>query len=107
MCLAQGPQHSDTGEARTRDPSVSSKALYHWPTAAFPENSVDTDQNPTRFFFQNKRLIHTNNGNKQLDRLVIWNSYNVKTQLQDISKEWVTKILFSYFSTKTYVKTDG
>ena len=33
MCLAQGPQHSDTGEARTRDPSVSSQALYHWAIA--------------------------------------------------------------------------
>ena len=29
MCLAQGPQRSDTGEARTRSLSVSSQALYH------------------------------------------------------------------------------
>ena len=29
MCLAQGPQGSDAGEARTRGPSVSSEALYH------------------------------------------------------------------------------
>ena len=29
MCLAQGPQRSDAGEARTPDPSVSSQALYH------------------------------------------------------------------------------
>ena len=29
MCLAQGPQHSDTSEARTGGPSVSSQALYH------------------------------------------------------------------------------
>ena len=29
MCLAQGPKHSDTGEARTRSPYVSSQALYH------------------------------------------------------------------------------
>ena len=28
MCLAQGPQRSDAGEARTRDPLVSSQALY-------------------------------------------------------------------------------
>ena len=27
MCLAQGPQRSDAGEARTRGPSVSSQAL--------------------------------------------------------------------------------
>ena len=33
MCLAQGPQSSDAGEARTRGPSVSSQALYHWATA--------------------------------------------------------------------------
>ena len=32
MCLAQGPQRSDAGEARTRYPSVSSQALYHWAT---------------------------------------------------------------------------
>ena len=32
MCLAQGPQRSDAGEARTRDPSVPSQALYHWAT---------------------------------------------------------------------------
>ena len=33
MCLAQGPQRSDAGEAQTRNPSVSSQALYHWATA--------------------------------------------------------------------------
>ena len=33
MCLAQGPQRSDADEARTRDPAVSSQALYHWATA--------------------------------------------------------------------------
>ena len=39
MCLAQGPQRSDAGKARTRDPSVSSQALYHWATA-LPDISV-------------------------------------------------------------------
>ena len=29
MCLAQGPQRSDAGEAQTRSPSVSSQALSH------------------------------------------------------------------------------
>ena len=29
MCLAQGPQRSDAGEALYRGPSVSSQALYH------------------------------------------------------------------------------
>ena len=33
MCLAQGPQSSDAGEAGTRSPPVSSQALYHWATA--------------------------------------------------------------------------
>ena len=36
MCLAQGPQRSDAVEARTRRPSVSSQALYHWATALPP-----------------------------------------------------------------------
>ena len=29
MCLAQGPQRSDAGEARTRGPLVLSQALYN------------------------------------------------------------------------------
>ena len=29
MCLAQGPQRSDAGEARTHGPSVLSQTLYH------------------------------------------------------------------------------
>ena len=33
MCHAQGPQHSDAGEAQTWGPSVSSQALHHWATA--------------------------------------------------------------------------
>ena len=33
MCLAQGPQRTDAGEAQTSNPSVSSQALYHWATA--------------------------------------------------------------------------
>ena len=40
MCLAQGPQRSDAGEARTRGPLVSSQALYHWATA-LPTTSRD------------------------------------------------------------------
>ena len=32
MCLAQGPQRSDAGEARTGGSLVSSQALYHWAT---------------------------------------------------------------------------
>ena len=33
MCLAQGQQRSDAGEAGTQGPSVKSQALYHWATA--------------------------------------------------------------------------
>ena len=40
MCLAQGPQRSDAGEARTRGLSVSSQALYHWATA-LPKSQGD------------------------------------------------------------------
>ena len=29
MCLVQGPQRNDAGEAGTRGPLVSSQALYH------------------------------------------------------------------------------
>ena len=39
MFLAQGPQRSDAGEARTRGLSVSSQALFHWATA-LPSYSV-------------------------------------------------------------------
>ena len=38
MCIAQGPQRSDAGEARTRYPSASSQALYHW------DNNVVSDK---------------------------------------------------------------
>ena len=40
MCLAQRPQRSDAGEARTRSPSVSSQALYHWATALPKERVI-------------------------------------------------------------------
>ena len=33
MCLAQGAQHGDAEEARTRGPSVSSQTLYNCATA--------------------------------------------------------------------------
>ena len=38
MCLAQGPQQCDGGEAQTRGPSVSRQALYHWATVLSPES---------------------------------------------------------------------
>ena len=33
MCVAQGPQRSDAGEAQTRGLSVSGQTLYYWSTA--------------------------------------------------------------------------
>ena len=36
MCLAQEPQRSHASEARTRGPSDSIQALYHWATAIPP-----------------------------------------------------------------------
>ena len=39
MCLAQRPQCSDVGEARTCGPSVSSQALYHR-AIALPKHDV-------------------------------------------------------------------
>ena len=44
MCLAQGPQRSDAGEARARGPSVSSQALYHWATALPHDFHLDPPQ---------------------------------------------------------------
>ena len=40
MCLAQGPQRSDAGEAQTSGPSVSSQALYHWATALLSTEAI-------------------------------------------------------------------
>ena len=40
MCLAQGSQRSDAGEARTRSPSILSQALFHWATALPEEGTV-------------------------------------------------------------------
>ena len=37
MYLAQGPKHSDAGEAQTHGPLVSSQALYHWATSLPPK----------------------------------------------------------------------
>ena len=54
MCLAQGPQRSDTGEARTRGPSVFSQALYHWATALL-------QQKINCFKFKKMLLIAKNN----------------------------------------------
>ena len=58
MCLAQGPQRSDAGEARTRYPSVSSQALYHWATA-LPQNRMNNTFE-AKSYLRPKWLILTN-----------------------------------------------
>ena len=49
MCLAQGPQRSDTSEAGTRSPSVSTQALYHWATALPPTLHVTLQEYERHF----------------------------------------------------------
>ena len=45
MCLAQGPQRSDAGEAQTRNPSVLGQALYHR-TTALPQERDGSFEHP-------------------------------------------------------------
>ena len=53
MCLAQGPQRSDAGEALTRSPSVSSQlALYHWATHDdLSQGEIQVNKHLARWFF--------------------------------------------------------
>ena len=44
MCLAQGPQRSDSSEDRTCGPSVSSQALYHCAPIKKFKNNLDPGQ---------------------------------------------------------------
>ena len=83
MCLAQGPQHSDAGEARTRGPSVSSQALYHWATTTL--------------------LVTWHHCWLFWTKIASYDCLQNSNQVQDLSSEWVSKNLFSYYSTKTYV----
>ena len=57
MCLAQGPQRSDAGEARTRGLSVSSQALYDWATA-FPRFDQALNRLPMSYKMVT-RIIYT------------------------------------------------
>ena len=52
MCLAQGPQHSDAGEARTRGPSVSSQALYYWATVLPRDDDIEAGRFNSRRYFK-------------------------------------------------------
>ena len=56
MCLAQEPQHSDAGEARTHGLSISSQALYHWATA-LPWSDGMTSSTPRDTVRQIKVLL--------------------------------------------------
>ena len=57
MCLAQGTQRSDAGEARTRGPSASSQALYHWLTA-LPNETCDAYNAKITFIWDNALNYH-------------------------------------------------
>ena len=76
MCLAQRPQRSDDGEARTRGPLVSSQALYHWATK-LPDGIVHQFgqryyQNKTKLRYNFGSLANVSNKyNKQLISLKI------------------------------------
>ena len=87
MCLAQGPQRSDAGEARTRGPSVSSQALYHWATA-LPIYTYIRKMNKAMFILKDNwvsiLLVHLNRVllvvfNKMWHHLVVlyrmWSNY--------------------------------
>ena len=60
MCLAKEPQRSDAGETRTRSPSVSSLALYHWATA-LPTGMIVSTAKDERFFLDKKIRWYRNN----------------------------------------------
>ena len=64
MCLAQRPQRSDAGEARTRGPSVSSQVLYHWATA------LPLTDNSTVFLVANsgqRKVLFANVNNEKIE----------------------------------------
>ena len=67
MCLAQGPQRSDAGEARTRGPSVSSQALYHWATA-LPNLKLWTDILLWVVLIELQQKVFQNYLNRSLDK---------------------------------------
>ena len=55
LSWAQVPQRSDDGEARTRDPSDSSQALYHWAIAFVWDGSFEYPQH--MFWLRNEKNI--------------------------------------------------
>ena len=60
MCLAQGPQRSDTGEGRTRGPSVSSVlSVYLFGTCAL----IEVNTVATYLFFLNTKCELSKNSN--------------------------------------------
>ena len=66
MCLAQGQQHSDAGEAQTHGPSVWSLALYHWATAL----PIFTQKNTILFEKYNLTPLDMYNGLSQANRRI-------------------------------------
>ena len=71
MCLAQGPQRSDAGEARTRGPSVSSQALYHWATA-LPTSTNKDQTNDFRLMTKTHCVLRCTSFNSLPTNTVFW-----------------------------------
>ena len=65
MCLAQGPQRSDTSEAQTQGLSVLSQALHHWATSLPWVYGVAKIN-----FFHNIVILHTKL--RDITHAVIW-----------------------------------
>ena len=76
MCLAQGPQWSDAGAARTRGPSVSSQALYHW--APIEESEC----------FDNSLFWLSLNKDNTITYLNIFHGTLPKIELEDLDLIW-------------------
>ena len=82
MCLAHVPQRSEVGEARTRGPSVSSQALYHWATVLPPKLFVKATSRQQNYPLSRKELI---NAYMQNDQNLI-NFFHMLQWWHDLSK---------------------
>ena len=85
MCLAQGPQQSDSGEAQTRGPSVSSQALCHGATS-LPTNKKEKKKHLFIYLFcialfRNCNCIYNLSINESMSLLM----YEYRTQLQHVT----------------------
>ena len=82
MCLAQGPQRSDAGEAQTRGPSVSSQALYHWATMLPHPLSWEITYEPVHVMSNSVTFWHVYTW-MRLCRLLL--SFEIKNGVQSVA----------------------